>query len=78
MSIKPQVNILVLLKNTKPDFTTLSSILQNKMVCTLEYNMHCGMLKGHSGFENGFFSALSAFGSYPSERMRVPIDFLPR
>ena len=24
------------------------------------------LLKGHSGFESGFFRALSAFGSYPN------------
>ena len=34
-------------------------------------------LKGHSGFENGFFRVLSAFGSLIASQC-TPIDFCPR
>ena len=35
------------------------------------------ILKGHSGFENGVFRVLSAFGSLPVTQC-TPIDFSPR
>ena len=37
----------------------------------LPSNVNSILLKGHSGFENGFFRALSAFGSSPNDTMHT-------